>query len=307
MRFFAAVAILSGSLALAGTCPVRLETSPHGGVAAPVNITVAVRAGGGGLAVRRITLGVRIEGRWETTGQALGVWENAQTATASFPVNFSINGMHLFTASAECGPADQPDVISATGRAETRLLVMIPWQLASNQLPWFFWQEAEKTNFIELGNRLRGGQPMAIEGLVTGLAAHIRDALRNFLLNGYLNRGSFPPHCPPLSFCYSVAPVHLRLYAMDGSQVQGFFREGPARLGHFIGIQDGRAWDLGGRSVAGVMIVRGFRHEYILLSEHGDFSDEAVRIVEMPRGGGEMFRRALALIHLQHGAREVRP
>jgi hypothetical protein len=71
-------------------------------------------------------------------------------------------------------------------------------------------------------------------------------------------------------------------------------------------MKDSRSYELGTRGVAGVLIVRGYRHDYILLSGQGDFGD-TVQVVEMPKGGSELFRKALSLSTLQQQAREVRP
>jgi hypothetical protein len=54
-------------------------------------------------------------------------------------------------------------------------------------------------------------------------------------------------------------------------------------------------------------VVRGYRHDYILLSAAGDFSDPQVQVVELPKGGAELFRKALSLAALQQSAREVIP
>lgn len=292
MRRFVLAAMAFWGLAQA--CTLSLETNPQGGVSSATNVTVTVRSGA---TAPRITLGLKVEGRWGDSTQSW-VFENTSVGTVSIPVNSSMNGQYLFTASA--------DVCGTPVAAQARLAVMIPWTVPNTQLPWLLWREAEATNYIKgLANDVTGGQKMFVEGLVTGLAEPVRALLRDYLVRGYLNQGNFPPACGGV--CYAIAPIHLRLYAVQRPAVSGLFQQGWAQLGVYGGGKDSRNWEIGGKGVAGVLIVRGYRHDYILLSALGDFSDAEIAVVEMPKGSSELFRRALSLSALQQGAREVIP
>jgi hypothetical protein len=70
---------------------------------------------------------------------------------------------------------------------------------------------------------------------------------------------------------------------------------------------DSRSYKLEGEAIAGVLVVRGYRRDYILLSRKGDYSDEKVLVIELPKGGGEIFRKVLSLAILQTKATEIRP
>lgn len=286
MRWIGAL-LLSG---LAWACPLTLEVNPQGGVVSPGNLNVTVRSGA---VVERLELSLRIEGRWDTYSQ-VWAWQNTNAGSLSLSVNASLNGQYIFSASSP----------NCAAVAQARVMVLIPWTVEGGQLPWLLWREAEATNYIEMFGNLRGGQPMFIEGLVTGLAEPVRAILRDYLVKGYLNRDQrYPPACTGL--CYAIAPVQMRLYAVQG--VGGLFQQGWAGLGLYGGLRDSRSYELGTKGVAGVLIVRGYRHDYILLSARGDFSDAEVTVVEMPKGGSELFRKALSLNALQQGAREVMP
>ena len=287
MRWIGAL-LLSG---LAWACPLTLEVNPQGGLVSPGSLTVSVRAGA---VVERLELSLRIEGRWDTYSQ-VWTWNDTNAGSLSLSVNASLNGQYIFSASSP----------SCAAVAQARVMVLIPWTVEGAQLPWLLWREAEATNYIEMFGNLRGGQPMFIEGLVTGLAEPVRAVLRDYLVRGYLNRdGNFLPRCT--GFCYSIAPVQSRLYAVQGQAVGGLFQQGWARLGFYGGQRDSRSYEIGGRGVAGVLVVRGYRHDYILMSAAGDFSD-LVQVVELPKGGAELFRKALSLAALQQSAREVIP
>jgi hypothetical protein len=288
MRWIGAL-LLSG---LAWACPLTLEVNPQGGVVSPGNLNVTVRAGA---VVERLELSLRIEGRWDTYSQAWA-WQNTNAGSLSLSVNASLNGQYIFSASSP----------NCAAVAQARVMVLIPWTVEGTQLPWLLWREAEATNYIEMFGNLRGGQPMFVEGLVTGLAEPLRAVLRDYLVRGYLNRdGNFLPRCTGI--CYSIAPVQSRLYAVQGQAVSGLFQQGWARLGFYGGQRDSRSYEIGGRGVSGVLVVRGYRHDYILLSAVGDFSDPQVQVVELPKGGAELFRKALSLAALQQSAREVTP
>lgn len=291
MRRLALAAVAFWGLGWA--CTLSIETNPQGGVTGPTTVAITVRAGA---TAERLTLSLKQEGRW---GDWVTSWQWSQTSTGSvsLPVNFSMNGQYILTASADlCG---QPAI------AQSRFTVMIPWTIGGGALGWLLWREAEATNYIKgLANDVNGGQPMFIEGLVTGLAEPVRAILRDYLVKGYLNRDQrYPPACSGL--CYAIAPVQMRLYAVQG--VGGLFQQGWAGLGLYGGLRDSRSYELGTKGVAGVLIVRGYRHDYILLSARGDFSDAEITVVEMPKGGSELFRKALSLNALQQGAREVMP
>lgn len=287
---WAGVLLLYG---LAWACPLSIEVNPQGGMVNPGSLEVTVRSG---TVVERLELNLRIEGRWDTYSTTWA-WPNASGGRVSYPVNASLNGQYIFTASIPGNPACPP--------VQARAMVLIPWTVEGSQLSWLLWKEAETTNYIETFGGLRGGQPMFIEGLVTGLAEGVQAVLRDYLVRGYLNQGNYPPSCSGL--CYSVAPVQSRLYAVQGAAVSGLYQQGLAVLGAFRGLKDSRSWEIGGRGVAGVMVVRGYRHDYILLSGAGDFSDAQVQVIEMPKGGAELFRKALSLAALQQNAREVIP
>jgi hypothetical protein len=277
---------------LALACSLSIETNPQGGVVSNTTVTVTVRST---VRVPELRLTLRIEGRWQNFGQSWA-WQDTDTGVAEIRVSSSLNGQYILTASADL-----------CNSVQTRFVVMIPWEIAYSQLPWLLWEETERNNFIEIGGGLRGGAPINIEGLVTGLAGPLAHVLRTYLARGYMNQGHFTPRCPPFAFCYSVAPIQLRLYAVHGGPVGGLHQTGLAWLGNFVAPRDSRAWEIGGRGVGGVLVVRGWRHDYILLSERGDFGDPVVRVIEMPRGGSELIRRALSLAFLQQGAREVIP
>lgn len=278
---------------------MSVSVAPEG-LAAPGTFSVQADARA---YVMSATLSVRGALRWGDYGPVvLTSWTGSSTAEAGFgPLSSSANGMYTFTLTATVCYRLNGVVRGETLTQETRVPVYIPWSTAD--LPWLLWKEAEATNYIKgVLNDVRGGQPMFIEGLVTGLAEGVRSILRDYLARGYLNQGNYPPSCSGL--CYSIAPVQLRLYAVQG--VGGLFQQGWASLGVYGGMKDSRSWELGTKGVAGVLIVRGYRHDYILLSGKGDFSD-TVQVIEMPKGGAELFRKALSLSALQSQAREVRP
>ncbi|WP_233493145.1 hypothetical protein [Meiothermus sp. Pnk-1] len=276
-----------------------VSVSP-GGLAAPGSFAVQADARA---YVASATLSVRGEQRWGDYGpQVLASWGGSPTATANFgPLAASANGTYTFTLSAQVCYRLNGAVVGEELSAQARVPVFIPWTTAD--LPWFLWKEAEAANYIKgLANDVTGGQPMFVEGLVTGLAEPVRAVLRDYLVKGYLNQGNFPPACA--GWCYAIAPVQLRLYAVQG--VGELFQQGWASLGLYGGQKDSRSYELGTKGVAGVLVVRGYRHDYILLSARGDFSD-ATQVIEMPKGASELFRKALSLSALQQNAREVRP
>jgi len=272
-----------------------------GGLAAPGSFSVQAGAQG---YVMSASLSVRGELRWGDYGpQVLASWSASPAGGATFgPLSSSANGIYTFTLTATVCYRLNGVLVGETLTQEAKGGVYIPWRTAN--LSWLLWREAEAANYIRgLANDVNAGQPMFIEGLVTGLAEGVRAVLRDYLLKGYLNRdGTYPPACSGI--CYAVAPVQMRLYAVQG--VGGLFQQGWASLGVYGGQKDSRSYELGTKGVAGVLIVRGYRHDYILLSGRGDFSDE-VQVIEMPKGGAELFRRALALSALQSNAREVQP
>jgi len=287
---------------LSGRPSLSLNVTPEG-LAAPGTLSVVARVQG---YVVSATLSVRGALRWEDYGPVvLRSWGGSPTAAvheARFgPLDPSANGMYTFSLTATVCYRLNGVVREETLTQETHTPVYIPW--STTDLPRLLWKEAETTNYIRgFLNDVAGGEPMFIEGLVTGLAEGVRALLRDYLVRGYLNQGNYPPSCWWL--CYSVAPVQVRLYAVQG--VEGLFQQGWASLGFFGGMRDSRSYELGTKGVAGVLVVRGYRHDYILLSRRGDFSDET-QVIEMPKGGAEVFRKALALSALQSQAREVRP
>jgi len=301
-------------LALAQNCssvPAELIPTLSTRPAATLSVSPGALAASGRLTaqasvpayVLSATLSVRGEQRWGDYGpEVLASWAVARTAAASFgPLNSSANGLYTFTLFAQVCYRLKGEVVGDTLTASATASVFIPW--STTNLPWLLWREAEAANYIRgFAGDVNAGQPMFIEGLVTGLAEPVRAILRDYLVKGYLNQGFYPPACS--GWCYSIAPVGLRLYAVQG--VGGLFQQGWASLGLFGGMKDSRSYELGTRGVAGVMIVRGYRHDYILLSGQGDFGGE-VQVVEMPKGGSELFRKALSLSTLQQQAREVRP
>lgn len=286
---------------LASRPVATLSVSPEG-LTGPGTLTVKASVPG---YVLSASLGVRGDLRWSDYGPlTLTSWTGSSTAEASVgPIASSANGIYTFTLSAQVCYRLAGVVMGETLTQEARVPVYIPWSTAD--LPWLLWKEAEATNYIKgLMNDVAGGQPMFIEGLVTGLADPVRAVLRDYLARGYLNQGNYPPSCSGL--CYAVAPVQVRLYAVDGTRAGGLFQQGWASLGFYGGMKDSRAFEVGGKGVAGVLLVRGYRHDYILLSGRGDFSDQ-VQVIEMPKGSSELFRKALSLSALQQGAREVIP
>lgn len=288
---------------LASRPVATLSVSPEGLVGPG---TLRVKASVPGY-VLSASLGVRGDLRWSDYGPlTLTSWTGSSTAEASLgPIASSANGIYTFTLSAQVCYRLAGVVMGEGVSAQARAAVFIPWTVTGEQLPWFLWKEAEAANYIKgLMNDVAGGQPMLIEGLVTGLADPVRAILRDYLVKGYLNQDQrYPPACSGL--CYAIAPVQMRLYAVQG--VGGLFQQGWAGLGLYGGLRDSRSYELGTKGVAGVLIVRGYRHDYILLSGKGDFSDSQVQVVEMPKGSSELFRKALSLNALQQGAREVMP
>lgn len=280
----------------------RLSASPEG-LGAPGTLTLRARVEGWAL---QASLSVRAERRWDERGGLLDLWAGGalERTLAYGPLQAADNGMHTFTLRAQVCYRSGGAVAGEEITAQARVPVFIPW--STGDLPWLVWREAEAANYIKgVLNDVTGGQPMFIEGLVTGLADPVRAVLRDYLVKGYLNQGNYPPSCSGL--CYAVAPVQARLYAVDGARAGGLFQLGWAQLGLYGGHKDSRAFEVGGKGVAGVLLVRGYRHDYILLSGKGDFSDPQVQVVEMPKGGAEVLRQALALAALQSQAKEVRP
>lgn len=280
--------------------PVATLSVSPGALAAPGSLTVQASVPA---YVLSASLSVRGEQRWGDYGpQVLASWSGGGWAASFGPLNSSANGLYTFTFSAQVCYRLNGAVVGEATTASARASVFIPW--STTDLPWLLWREAEAANYIRgFAGDVNAGQPMFIEGLVTGLAEPVRAVLRDYLVKGYLNQdGSYPPACRGV--CYAIAPVGLRLYAVQG--VGGLFQQGWAILGLYGGMKDSRSYELGTRGVAGVLIVRGYRHDYILLSGQGDFGD-TVQVVEMPKGGSELFRKALSLSTLQQQAREVRP
>jgi hypothetical protein len=287
---------------LPGQPVANLSVSPEG-LGAPGVLTLRVRVEGW---VLQASLSVRAERRWDERGGLLDLWAGGtlERTLAYGPLQAADNGVYTFTLRAQVCYRLNGVVTGETLTQEARVPVFIPW--ATADLPRLLWREAEAANYVKgLANDVAGGQPMFIEGLVVGLADPVRAMLRDYLVKGYLNEGHYPPRCA--GTCYAVAPVQLRLYAVDGARAGGLFQQGWAQLGLYGGHKDSRAFEVGGKGVAGVLLVRGYRHDYILLSGKGDFSDPQVQVVEMPKGGAETLRQALALAALQSQAKEVRP
>lgn len=279
-----------------------LSVSPEG-LGASGALTLRARVEGWAL---QASLSVRAERRWDERGGLLDLWAGGalERTLAYGPLQAADNGMHTFTLRAQVCYRSGGAVAGEELTAQARVPVFIPW--ATADLPRLLWREAEAANYVKgLAGDVAGGEPMSVEGLVVGLAEGLRALLREHLVRGYLNEGHYPPSCSGL--CYAVAPVRLRLYAVDGARAGGLFQQGWAQLGLYGGVKDSRAFEVGGKGVAGVLLVRGWRHDYVLLSQRGDFSDAQVQVVEMPKGGAEALRQALALAALQAQAKEVRP
>jgi len=280
---------------------ISLRVTPEG-LAAPGSLSVQAN-----VPVYTLRAGLSVRGalRWDDYGPVpLTSWTgfSPTSRTVQFgPLSASANGIYTFTLTATLCYRLNGVLTGETQTQEVRVPVYIPWR--TTDVAWLLWREAEATNYIRgAANDVNGGQPMAVEGLVTGLDGGMRGILRDYLVKGYVNQGNYPPAC--LGLCYSIAPVKLKLFAVQG--VGGLFQQGWAMLGLYGGTRDSRSFELGTRGVAGVLIVRGYRHDYILLSARGDFGDE-VQVVEMPKGGADLFRKALSLEALQAQAREVRP
>jgi hypothetical protein len=271
--------------------------------------------------VKSAWLWVVNEMRWEDKSQTLKYWTGSPSQTVYYgPVGPDKNGTHRFRFLATVCYKLNGQVREETLFRELPVPMYLPWLVTgalenitfreereTTHLRKFLWREAEATNFIELSGALRGGSNMLIEGLGTGLAEPLRRFLADPLVNGFLNKGRYPPACYHLEIgCYSVAPVHLRLYTAPNG-VRGLFREGHVPLGLFGGQRDSRSFKLEGEAIAGVLVVRGYRRDYVLLSKKGDYGDEKVLVIEMPKGEAEIFRKVLSLAILQTKATEIRP
>ncbi len=270
--------------------------------------------------VKSAWLWVESELRWSEKRETLKYWTGSSSQTVYYgPIGSDRNGTHRFRFLATVCYRLNGRVQEQTLFKELPVPMYLPWLITGALwVPWdlegetthlrkFLWKEAEATNFIELSGALRGGSNMFIEGLGTGLAEPLRSFLANYLVNGFLNKGRYPPICYNLEIgCYAVAPVHLRLYTAPNG-VRGLFREGFSPLGLFGGQMDSRSYKLEGEAIAGVLVVRGYRRDYILLSRKGDYSDEKVLVIELPKGEGEIFRKVLSLAILQTKATEIRP
>lgn len=254
-------------------------------------------------------LKVKGELRWEDyRPETLAGWtrRNGLSEEVSFgPIGSSGNGIYTFTLRAKVcykqdGKVKEEDLVQ-----EAKAAVFIPWTIGDPEsFAWFLWKEAETANYIEIFGNLKGGQPMRVEGLATALPDEVKEILQKHLIKGYLNKGRYPPSCGGLEFCYSVHPVQVRIYSAKG--IEGFYQEGHVSLGNYGGQKDSRAFELGPKQTSGILIVQGYRHDYILLSERGDFEGE-VQVVEMPKGSSELIRRALALSVLERQARLILP
>jgi hypothetical protein len=270
--------------------------------------------------VKNASLQVENKMRWDNETQLLGYWTGSPSQTIYYgPIDSNKNGTHIFRFWATVCYKLNSQVQEQTLYKEFPVPTYLPWLITGAlDIPWnqeaetthlrkFLWKEAEMTNFIETSGSLRGGGYMFIEGLGTGLAEPLRSFLAEYLVGGFMNRGRYPPICYNGELgCYSVAPVHLKLYtAPDG--VKGLFREGSASLGLFGGQMDSHSYKLDGEAIAGVLVVRGYRRDYILLSKKGDYGDEKVLVIELPKGEAEIFRKVLSLAILQTKATEIKP
>lgn len=299
------------------TTPEVLGTNIWEGLSA--RFTVKATAEG---YVKSARLWVANEMRWDNKTETLKYWTGSPSQTVYYgPLGPDRNGTHRFRFLATVCYKLNGQVREETLFRELPVPMYLPWLITgalenisfrqeeeTTHLRKFLWREAEATNFIELSGSLRGGSNMFIEGLGTGLAEPLRRFLADYLVGGFLNRGRYPPICYGGELgCYVVAPVHLRLYAAPNG-VRGLFREGLKTLGGIFVVQmDSRSYKLDGEAIAGVLVVRGYRHEYILLSKKGDYSDEKVLVIELPKGEAEIFRKVLSLAILQTKATEIRP
>jgi hypothetical protein len=272
--------------------------------------------------VKSAWLQVVNEMRWEDKSQTLKYWSGSPSQTVYYgPVGPDKNGTHRFRFLATVCYKLNGQVREETLFRELPVPMYLPWLITgalgnitfsqekeTTHLRKFLWKEADTANFIEWDGKLRGGSNMFIEGLGTGLAEPLRRFLADYLVEGFMNKfNRYPPGCYFLELgCYSVAPVHLRLYTAPNG-VRGLFREGPVQLGAFGGQKDSRSFKLEGEAIAGVLVVRGYRRDYVLLSKKGDYSDEKVLVIEMPKGEAEIFRKVLSLAILQTKATEIRP
>ena len=260
------------------------------------------------------------EMRWDDESQTLKYWTGSSSQTVYYgPVGPEKNGTYRFRFLATVCYKLNGQVQEQTLFKELPVPMYLPWLITGAlEVPWnqeaearhlrkFLWKEAEATNFIELSGSLRGGNTMFIEGLGTGLAESLRSFLADYLTKGFANKGRYPPVCHGGEIgCYVVAPVHLKLYTAPNG-VRGLFREDFFSVGPFGGKQDSHSYKLEGEAIAGVLVVRGYRRDYILLSRRGDYSDEKVLVIELPKGEAELFRKVLSLAILQTKATEIRP
>jgi len=271
--------------------------------------------------VKSAWLWVASEMRWDDKTETLKYWAGSPSQTVRYgPIGPDRNGTHRFRFLATVCYKLNGRVQEQTLFKELPVPTYLPWLITGAlEIPWsqevetkhlrkFLWKEAEMANFIELDGSLRGGSNMFIEGLGTGLAEPLRRFLADPLVKGFANKGRYPPACYNLELgCYVVAPVHLRLYAAPNG-VGGLFQEGFRRIaGPFGGWMDSRSYQLEGEAIAGVLVVRGYRRDYVLLSKKGDYSDEKVLVIELPKGEAEIFRKVLSLAILQTKATEIRP
>jgi len=274
--------------------------------------------------VKSAWLWVESELRWSEKRETLKYWTGSSSQTVYYgPIGSDRNGTHRFRFLATVCYRSNGRVQEQTLFRELPVPMYLPWLITGALwVPWnlegetthlrkFLWKEAEINNLIQLerGGALRGGDPMFIEGLGTGLAEPLRSFLAKYFVEGFMNRFErYPPECYNLELgCYAIAPVRLRLYTAPNG-VRGLFREGPHTLGKIFHVQmDSRSYKLEGEAIAGVLVVRGYRRDYILLSRRGDYSDEKVLVIELPKGEGEIFRKALSLAILQTKATEIRP
>lgn len=270
--------------------------------------------------VKSASLQVKREMRWDEETTTLANWTGTSSQTVYYgPIGPEKNGTHRFHFWATVCYKLKGQVQEQTLFKELPVPVYLPWQITGAlEVPWgqeaetthlrkFLWKEAEMANYINLDNSLRGGSPMFIEGLGTGLAEPLRSFLADYLTKGLANKGRYPPICHGGELgCYVVAPVHLRLYAAPNG-VRGLFRQDFFSVGPFGGQQDSHSYKLEGEAIAGVLVVRGYRRDYILLSRKGDYSDERVLVIELPKEGAEIFRKILSLTILQTKATEIRP
>ncbi len=273
--------------------------------------------------VKSAWLWVESELRWSEKRETLKYWAGSSSQTVHYgPIGPDRNGTHRFRFLATVCYKLNGQVREQTLFRELPVPMYLPWLITGAlEVPWnlegetthlrkFLWKEADMNNLIQVeeGGALRGGDHMFIEGLGTGLAEPLRSFLADYLVNGFMNRGRYPPTCNNWEIgCSAFAPVHLRLYATPNG-ARGLFREGIGVIGRiFIVNRDSRSYKLEGEAIAGVLVVRGYRRDYILLSRKGDYSDEKVLVIELPKGEGEIFRKVLSLAILQTKATEIRP